>query len=218
MAIQIFPAEDADMSRIFEICSLAFARNEIFFDVMYPEHWTDKGRQIGGKRMLKTKHEDAHTVFLKAVDSETGTIMGMAKWNIYNNSLPDLSEIESAGDYWENEDDHAYATAILNIFLQQRNAAIKASNGNLLSLDILAIDPKFQRQGVGGALVKWGTDKADSLGVETVVESSVYGKGLYLKNGFVFIKDVVLRNPERWNKRASTQYAWLIRPRSQHSA
>ena len=43
MEIRVLEAEDADMYRIFEICSLAFARNEPFFDVTYPNHWTEAG-------------------------------------------------------------------------------------------------------------------------------------------------------------------------------
>jgi len=185
--------------------------------------------------MRQIKNTDQHTTFLyvesrcptaifvtyfgvcrKAVDEASGEIMGMGKWNIYNNSLPDLDTIKPLGDYWDNDEEKMFATSMTQIFLQERNAAIKRSNGNLVSLDILAIDPKYQRKGAGDALVKWGTRKADELGLEAVVESSVFGKGLYEKNGFVFVKDVVTRPPEgeeRWKGRTAGQFAWLIRPK-----
>jgi GNAT superfamily N-acetyltransferase len=212
MAVQVLPAEDADMHRIFSIAALAFDRNEPFWDLMYPNHWTEEGKRAGGERMLKTKHEDPNTIFLKAVGPETGEIMGMAKWNVYDNVMPDMSEITDAGDHWESKDDREYATAMVNAFLKDRNEAVKAGQGNLVSLDILAIDPAYQRRGVGSALVKWGTDKADEMGVDAVVESSVFGKGLYQKNGFVFIKDVEIPRPEKWREFAPSRYAWLIRP------
>ena len=56
-----------------------------------------------------------------------------------------------------------------NLFLEERNAAIRASGGNLVSLDILTIDPAYQRRGAGGKLVEYGTGIADKLGVEAVV-------------------------------------------------
>ena len=80
--------------------------------------------------------------------------------------------------------------------------------------DILSIDPAHQRKKVGDALVKWGLKKADELGLPAVVESSVFGKGLYEKNGFVFEKDVTMRLPEQWKGRPKSRYAWLVRPKN----
>ena len=34
-----------------------------------------------------------------------------------------------------------------------------------IALDLCAVDPKWQRQGVGRMLVRWGTDLADEKGV-----------------------------------------------------
>ena len=164
--------------------------------------------------MRVTKNTDKHTKYIKAVDSETGTIMGMSKWNIYaNNTLPDMNAIKTIENYWNDDEEMAFATAMTGIFLAERNAAIRASAGNLVSLDILTIDPKYQRRGVGNELVKWGTNQADELGVDAVVESSVYGKGLYEKHGYVFIKDVQMRGPDRWRGRDAGAFAWLVRPK-----
>ncbi|KAH9830691.1 GNAT family acetyltransferase like protein [Teratosphaeria destructans] len=215
-SVEILPAEDADMRRIFECAAKAFARNEPFFDLVYPQHWTEQGVETGGERMTKIKNSDPNTIFLKAVDPKTGEIMGMAKWNVYGNTdtLPDLSPVTDMGDYWPTAEEKRYATEAVNTFLEDRYDAIKTRHGNLVSLDILAIDPAYQRRGVGGALVRWGTDKADELGVETVVESSVFGKGLYEKHGFEFVKQQDLRG---WRTQPVASYAWLIRPKKARS-
>ena len=107
-------------------------------------------------------------------------MQGMSKWNLYApNTIPDFAGISRAvGHYYESEEERAYAGAMGKLFVQPRNEAILASGGNLVSLDILTIDPKHQRKGIGNALVQWGTRKADELGVEAVVESSVFGKAL----------------------------------------
>lgn len=43
----------------------------------------------------------------------------------------------------------------------------------------------FQKRGYGTALVKWGTDLADQLGVECYLDASPAGKPLYEANGYV---------------------------------
>ena len=205
-------AEDADMYRIFEICSLAFARNEPFFDVTYPNHWTEAGRLQGAERFKRFKNTDPVTTYLKAIDAATGEIMGMAKWNVYDNHLPDLNKVdEDNKNYWETKEDQAFSEAMVQDFLKTRNGAITRTGGNIVSLDILAIDPQYQRKGVGSALVEWGVEKADTMKVEAVVESSVFGKGLYEKHGFEFVKDVRLEVPERFGDRDMRGFAWLIR-------
>lgn len=115
-----------------------------------------------------------------AVDDDTSEIIGISKWNVYcPNTFPDSAAINAAvGDYYESDEDRAYADAMSKVFIKPRAEAIQRTGGNVVSLDVLAIDPKHQRRGVGGKLVEWGTRKADELGVEGVVESSVFGKGL----------------------------------------
>ncbi|KAK6440119.1 hypothetical protein LTR95_003663 [Oleoguttula sp. CCFEE 5521] len=211
MPFTVLPAEDVDMHRIFEVASSAFLRNEPFWDASYPEHWTPKGRKIGGDRFLGYKQADPLTNYFKAVDSETGSIAGFAKWNVYQNRYPDRQIAK--GDYWSSEEEKQYAQHLIDEFNKDRIAHVEAAKGNVVNLDILAIDPAFQRQGVGHKLLEWGLGKSDELDFETIVESSVFGKGLYEKNGFVFQKQVELPLPPHWADRSTSAYAWLIRPR-----
>ncbi|KAF9342660.1 hypothetical protein BGX26_007079 [Mortierella sp. AD094] len=49
------------------------------------------------------------------------------------------------------------------------------------------VAPAYQSQGIGSALLKWGTDKADQEGVFCWVSSSMGGWPAYAKSGFVEI-------------------------------
>ena len=138
MGVKVHKAEDEDMARLFEIGSLAFDRNEPFWDALWPQHWTEKGRIQGAERFKATKNKYTHVNYLKAID-ETGKIVGFAKWDFYINRMPDNETDEN--DYWNDPEEKAYAGEITKCFLKERNGAIVRNNGNLASLDILAIDP-----------------------------------------------------------------------------
>lgn len=105
-----------------------------------------------------------------------------------------------------------FAKGVMPRFVADRNAAKIRTSGNLVSLDILTVDPAHQRKKVGDALVRWGTKRADELGFEAVVESSPFGKGLYQKHGFVWVKDVNFEVPG-FPHRQKGFYAWLERPK-----
>lgn len=60
--------------------------------------------------------------------------------------------------------------------------------------------------------MRWGTQRADELGFDTVVESSVFGMRLYEKNGFVWQKNVTVQAPGE-TERPSGAFCWLIRPK-----
>ncbi|KXT04406.1 hypothetical protein AC578_3565 [Pseudocercospora eumusae] len=212
--IIVGPAEDADMARIFEITGLAFARNEPVWDAMWPNHWTEEGKKQGVERMIKIKNTDPSTTYIKAVDSESGEIMGMAKWLVFNENLPASRRFEGGtGDFWPDEEEAEYAKAMADRFVQERNAYIECVKGNVVSLDILTVDPAHQRKRVGDALVKWGLARADELGYDAIVESSAFGRRLYEKNGYVWQKDVTVQVPGYEGKRPAGGFAWMIRPK-----
>jgi GNAT superfamily N-acetyltransferase len=49
---------------------------------------------------------------------------------------------------------------------------------------MLHTDPKYQRRGAASALLKWGTERADQLGLPVYLESSHAGHILYGRHGF----------------------------------
>lgn len=194
MPITVTEIEDADMLRAFTITSLAFQRNEPFWDVVYPQHWTEVRREAAAKRWTARKRTDPKARFVKAVDEESGEIMGMAKWLIYHPSVGDVpeSQIEGEGPGDGDPEQRALCDALVANFLIPRNEAILRTKGHLVDLDALAVDPVWQRKGAGDALVKWGCLKADELGVEAVVESTICAKKVYGDNGFRTKMNVVV--------------------------
>ena len=186
----IMKCDDSDMLRTFEIISDAFGHEHPYIESVFPAHETPAGRASGGERMLAYKRADPNTTFLKLIDTKTGTMLATAKWNVYKGVIP--PELELDGDFWHSEDEKELAQYMFREYLVPRRKAICESGGNLvcrclimapvlsgrddvantcqirihLALDILTVDPKYQRRGVGRMLVKWGTAIADRMGVE----------------------------------------------------
>ena len=65
--------------------------------------------------------------------------------------------------------------------------------------------PDYRRQGVADELMKWGTQKADQMGVEMWLNAAASATSLYKKHGFVTVRDNDLvpttENPsEAWSE------------------
>lgn len=67
-------------------------------------------------------------------------------------------------------------------------------------LGVLACKPNRQRMGAGSALLKWGSDLADSLGIPCRLEASPAGYPLYRKFGYEDIDVSDLKVTETWGK------------------
>ncbi|KAI2784424.1 hypothetical protein F4815DRAFT_455718 [Daldinia loculata] len=68
--------------------------------------------------------------------------------------------------------------------MEKAHAHVLGDRGHVF-LEVLATMEAFQKRGYGTALVKWGTDLADQLGVECYLDASPAGKPLYEANGYV---------------------------------
>ena len=131
MVLTIDVCEDADMHRFFEIFTTAFGTEHEYINVVFPGHDTPAGIILGGQRMLQIKATDPLASFLKVTDSETGEIIGIAKWNIYNGHIPPEDGLGTT-EFWESEDMAAYADALYRAYLVERRAAVRKSSGHLL--------------------------------------------------------------------------------------
>ncbi|KAF8161792.1 hypothetical protein K438DRAFT_1416794, partial [Mycena galopus ATCC 62051] len=54
-------------------------------------------------------------------------------------------------------------------------------------LALMVVDPAYQYQGIGQALLQWGLDQAVTESLDVYLESSDDGRRLYEKNGFELI-------------------------------
>ncbi|CRG89379.1 hypothetical protein PISL3812_06415 [Talaromyces islandicus] len=214
MAITISPVRIADVRASFVVSERALARTS---QVMYEMPLTEETRDIHAahrtKKMLEAEvasanrgnngqEEPTEKAFsFKAVDTETGEIVGVSRWTIFYQDEPVTKTLEEEA-----------MQAMLPALPQVRTKALYAfrmclerigrksvalpplKEGEDLNsvkmrskrvyLDVLAVDPSHQGQGIGKALLQWGLDEADRLGLITFLESTREGRPLYEKYGF----------------------------------
>lgn len=128
---EIQPCTEEDIPRFFDIISDAFAHDHEYCDAVFHKHDTPEGRKSGTQLMTHIYHNDPVGHFVKAVETETGKIVGAAKWNIYKaGEVPPQAEL--GGPFWPNEEEEEFAKAIFHSFFAPRQKVLEELNGRLV--------------------------------------------------------------------------------------
>ncbi|KAF8425262.1 acyl-CoA N-acyltransferase [Tirmania nivea] len=73
-------------------------------------------------------------------------------------------------------------------------------------LENLCVDPDYQGLGIGGKLVDFGCAKADEEGLACTLEASQEGMRIYLKKGFVAIREEVVVDEKGYGGKAEMTF------------
>jgi hypothetical protein len=89
MPIKITQALDTDAQRAFEIENAAYAAAaDPVSPLLFPGPHDPNGVTVRAASLLQQKHADPTTIWLKAVDDETGELIGFAEWHVYEPGEP----------------------------------------------------------------------------------------------------------------------------------
>lgn len=124
-------------------------------------------------------------VYHKAVDPLTGAVLGCAKWYLVRN--PGVAH-RPFGDGWPASANAELCDRHFGEFNRRRERAMAGRQYALMC--VLVVDPKAQRRGVGGALLRAGLREVDRLGWKTWIDATAEGHGLYKKFGWVQVDEV----------------------------
>ncbi|KAH8733199.1 acyl-CoA N-acyltransferase [Phaeosphaeriaceae sp. PMI808] len=179
MAILVRELSDDDFPRACEVESAAF-KDDPLGPILFPGPHAPDGREHKIAQLKETRKSDPSVRYMQAYDEETGQLIALSKWNIY-----DTPELAAAGrpprDFGPGSNPAA-CKAFFGGLSKKKSETI--GNKPHMFLHILTTDPAFQRRGAGGLLLKWGTKIADELGIPIYLESSGPGHLLYLNHGF----------------------------------
>jgi len=198
--IRVREATPADAKKISEIMFDAFD-NDVANHIMYPNGYTDEIREKYEATLFpapypaeeteeddKAQKEVIHRLMVELLPD--GEPIASASWAVRRHGLPDedwTAPYQSATEEMLGTgSDVAFFNAFIGGMVKARKRIIKGDPAMLLKLCI--VSPSKQRLGAGSALVKWGTDLADELGLPCYLESSPSGYNMYKKHGFESIE------------------------------
>ncbi|KAK4953838.1 hypothetical protein LTR10_008442 [Elasticomyces elasticus] len=155
-------------------------------------------------------HDELHepgSTWIKAVSHETGEIAAYCKWRqheegcVLETDLPQWPEGADARLCDETFGDWA-----------RKHSELMGGKAHMY-LEMVATDPKFQGQGAGSQLMRWGLARADQDGVESYLEASPDAVRLYEHLGFheAGRTDTWIDN-ERVKPRTLYRNLFMIRP------
>ena len=131
MGLRFDLCNDGDMLRAFEIISQAFGHEHAYAEAVWPRHDTPTGLSDGAERLLGAKQNQPYARFCKVVDTDTGEMIGFAKWDIYDGHLPEVPT-GMPEKYYRDEEEKAYADYMWNEFTKRRWEAVRESGGHLV--------------------------------------------------------------------------------------
>ncbi|KAF2465156.1 uncharacterized protein BDR25DRAFT_318645 [Lindgomyces ingoldianus] len=184
-----------------------------FVNAVWPDGHTKEGQEMSVQRFLFLKQIDPSTRWSKVTDTDTGEILGVAQWNVYEDAKPQEMIVDGPPGTWKNDDEKEFAQEIFKSFMEERWKFIRENDLPIIALNIMTVAPKHQYQGVGTLLQKWGTDLADKIGATCIVEATVEGRWLYEKGGFVVQRHHLLEVPQKFQGRQQQRIFFMTRPR-----
>lgn len=118
------PQTEGDFHRMAEIRSLAFGTEQVYIDMLFPNHNTESGRRLLCDRLLKIR-EMSSARFVIVRDTETTEIVAQAEWHYYppdaKGDVMDLSFVEGS------EEEKDYARHTIGTFQAKRREAIEST-------------------------------------------------------------------------------------------
>jgi ribosomal protein S18 acetylase RimI-like enzyme len=201
--------EWSDLSVAATISSKAFRTDQFFRYICprledYPDDFRSFMLRLHKKRILQvgavpyvaeideTDPAGMRKVVGIAIWKRTGTTERARAWQEPNSGY--MKSLERWLQYFEE----AYSAVFIDRCADQKRVSeAYADIDNMLPEDIfddywqlqhLAIDPAFQRRGVGTLLTRWGVEQAREEGCCVALEASEDGKRMYERLGFQVIK------------------------------
>ncbi|KAJ7033455.1 acyl-CoA N-acyltransferase [Mycena alexandri] len=154
--------------------------------------------------------------FVKAVVPGAAEVAGIAIWMLFDGKTAQVEDgFVPAPPREQTKEDEEALVGVDTEFRKQLGATSNETRDEIMGdskhwyLSLMVVDPKYQRQGIGQALLEWGLNQADAEGLEVYLESSDAGLRLYRKNGF----EIVVWNelPDKQSEGGSLKWPALKR-------
>lgn len=141
-------------------------------------------------------------------DDGPGEIVAFARWALRKEAVPqEVWDVEPPVPDSLGDGGNIEMFKWFNMALDRRVREIVKGEPNLY-LGTLVCLPHRQRLGAGTALLRWGLDLADQLGLVSCLEASPYGYGLYKRYGYEDVDVMDFKITERWGVTKPEDQNW----------
>lgn len=137
--------------------------------------------------MLKAQLCNPRYPVIKAISKDNGNVLGWSACRFFGKdddleSIGAIVGVEEAANEINDQKDRS----IRSVINKESIRVLKEwmTDREYIHFNTLVVDPAAQGQGVGTALARWVTDRADEHGTYCLLQSSPAAHGIYLKAGF----------------------------------
>ncbi|KAL4886071.1 acyl-CoA N-acyltransferase [Aspergillus karnatakaensis] len=217
---KILPIEETD---IYEALVASEAAFKFHYTLMYTSPLSPASlEKKAASRASTFPTEASQDIYnFKAVDDATGKIVASSRWSIHHSAefdprtIAECVEAKIKLDLPELNRDVARALYREINIARRETLAVPPDNGEALEiengcmvrkhieLEGLSVHPEYQRRGIAKALLQWGLEEADRLGLDVYLEATEDGKPFYALFGFETVRIVAFEDRE---------FATMIRP------
>ncbi|KAF7627916.1 acyl-CoA N-acyltransferase [Aspergillus flavus] len=198
MPIQIRYATESDSPDLVHINTVSFAPG-LFYQNAFANVKVSALQTLKYARTF-ARFVDPKYHLLVATESETGRVIAFMRvviplhYQQDSHSLTELSEdankmAAKPDEYLPEGINKRVYTCYLDMLKSSRERYL---GENDMILDFLATDPEYQGRGIGSQMLKWATQKADSLNARMFLEATEEGYPLYKKYGWNTQEEVVI--------------------------
>lgn len=120
---------EPDLDRVVYIISDSFGHTQPMIDIVFPRHDSPEGHVLGRDRLLEQLRTDSGVRLTKALDSETGQIIGQANGLILEEKPHD---VQLQDDPWGDAEDRDYAQQLLAQYMVPRSKAFDSADGKIV--------------------------------------------------------------------------------------
>ncbi|KAL8720359.1 MAG: hypothetical protein Q9181_007923 [Wetmoreana brouardii] len=148
------------------------------------------------RRQLQLHHTRPSSHWVKVINDDTGAVVGAALWLVFETNPYEHPPEEKATCFWWPEGPkRQMADEIMRQVMGPRVERMSKPHlfPNAKLIDLCFVHPSHPRRGAGRLLVEWGVKKADEMGLEAFVESTLAGKPLYESCGFLTMNGFELK-------------------------
>ncbi|KAF7561158.1 hypothetical protein G7046_g2964 [Stylonectria norvegica] len=172
MVVVVLPALIPDIPKIYDIYFKAFENEhmgQLMVNLLFPSGVDDDFKKAHAAATLAYWHSSDSQFTFKALDTETGEIIGMGLGDLYlKHRTPE--ERANPGVQWLQGAERERAENILNPLWEIRDELFQ--DQPYIYCHVIAVDPKHQGRKAGALLCQWGIELSERIQVPLYFESS----------------------------------------------